>query len=182
MLRHEGGERCDPPRDGIAEVVRRPVPPTGVPPMRGCVRQAATRGREHVLPRLLVVPFAAARHPDLVAVVDDGRPAEEEEQVVGEEVAGESLPRVPRRGAEQREADAADVVVAEEGRQVVRRARGGRVLVVLVEQAREVGGRSDPRGVGDGRRGEREVEHARHAQAPHGRRRSRPGRTPRRRC
>ncbi len=48
-------------------------------------------GREHVLPRRLVA--AASHHPDLVAVHDDRRAAQEVEQVVAEQDALQQLAR-----------------------------------------------------------------------------------------
>ena len=68
----------------------------GGEPTRGSVRHAATPRREHVLPRELVA--SRADHADLVAVVDDGRAAEQKEQRVREEVAPEQRrARLPER-------------------------------------------------------------------------------------
>ena len=92
--------------------------PTGAEPTRSSVRQPLHLRREEVLARLLVA--AAADDPDLVAVVDNRCAAEQVEQRCGRAGRARSQRRLAARALRSRRADAAHVVVAEEGRRRVR--------------------------------------------------------------
>ena len=118
--------------------------------------------REERLTRILIA--AGAGEALLVAVVDDGLAAGQVHELVRELGA---LQGVSGRGEEV--ADAAHVVVAEEGRQRGRRRVGRRVVVVTVEQLTQAHGRVAARERG-GARLEGEVEHRVHVGVAHVRR------------
>ncbi len=112
---------------------------------------------EHRLAGVLVA--AGAGEALFVAVVDDGVAAAEEHQLVGEPVLGEELGVGGLRVVLVEEvADAAHVVVAEEGDLLVGVRLVGRVLVVVAEDAREFLRAAALGGVGAGRVLEGEVE------------------------